>query len=305
MRICAIDIGTNTVQSLVADVRDGALTVVSDTEQFARLGQGVDAARRLAPEAMDRVVDRLARAQRIAEDLGAERTVLAATSASRDAANVADLQARVRRELGLDYAVIPGEEEAALSFTGALSVLPHMDAAAVVDIGGGSTEIATGTRSTGITARTSLNMGSVRLTERHVRTRPPSATAGTAAREEIQLAFEHAAPDLLRALEPVARGVLPLVATGSVARLVARLAGAGDLATPVPADAVTALRDRLLGATIEETLAIDPGVMAGREDVAAMAVVILDTVLRLTNAAHYLPTTGGLRHGLALRAASV
>ena len=86
MRICAIDVGTNTVQSVVADVAGGRLAVVADEERFARLGQGVDASRRLAPEAMDRAVACLAAAQQTAERLGAERVVIGATSASRDAA---------------------------------------------------------------------------------------------------------------------------------------------------------------------------------------------------------------------------
>ncbi|HEX8385933.1 MAG TPA: exopolyphosphatase, partial [Rubricoccaceae bacterium] len=176
MRVCAIDVGTNTVQSLVADVTaDGRLAVVEDEERFARLGQGVDASRRLAPEAMDRAVACLRAALDTAARLGAERVVVGATSASRDATNVADLVARVRRELGIEYRVLPGEAEAALSFRGALG--RWADApdgpVVVVDIGGGSTEVALGTRAAGVTARVSLDVGSVRLTERHFSIRPP------------------------------------------------------------------------------------------------------------------------------------
>ncbi len=182
MRLCAIDVGTNTVMSVVADVAGGRLEVVADEERFARLGQGVDASGRLAPEAMDRVLDRLAGAAATAERLGAERVVIGATSASRDASNVADLQARVRREMGLDYRVISGAEEAEASFRGALALLPGLDAALVVDIGGGSTEVARGTRAAGVTDRQSVDVGSVRLTERHFGVRPPGAPAVAAAR---------------------------------------------------------------------------------------------------------------------------
>ena len=289
MRLCAIDVGTNTVLSVVADVAGGRLTVVEDEERFARLGQGVDASGRLAPEAIDRVVDRLAAAQATAERLGAERTVIGATSASRDAANVGVLQARVRDELGLDYRVISGEAEAEASFRGALAMLPGVDAALVVDVGGGSTECALGTRAAGVTDRQSVDAGSVRLTERHFsEARPPSAAAVAAALEDAEAAY---------AAVGFERGEAPLVATGSVGRLVARLVGADDA---VSAAALRAWRDRLLALAPAEALAVAPDVLAGREDVAAAALLLLDAVLARFGADAYVHTTGGLRHGLAL-----
>ena len=221
MRLCAIDVGTNTVMSVVADVADGRLAVVADEERFARLGQGVDASGRLAPEAIDRVLDRLAGAKATADKLGAERVVIGATSASRDAANVGELQARVREELGLDYRVISGEEEAEASFRGALALLPHVDAALVVDVGGGSTEVALGTRAEGVTDRQSVDVGSVRLTERHFPERPPDGAAVAAALVDAEGAY---------ATVGFERGGAPLVATGSVGRLVGRLAGTASSA---------------------------------------------------------------------------
>lgn len=299
MRLCTIDVGTNTVLSLVADVHDGNLVVVADEERFARLGQGVDASGRLAPEAMDRVVDRLASACATAQRLGAERTLIGATSASRDAANVDVLQARVRRELGLDYAVLSGEREAALSFRGALALMPPaadggLDAAVVVDIGGGSTEVAVGHRDRGLSFRTSVNVGSVRLRERFV-TAPPA---------QAEAAAEQAVRDALSVV-PRAKVVgQPLVATGSVARLLARLAGVPGPVPYVSSAVVSEWRARLVGLTPAETLAIAPDVLAGREDVAAAAVLILDTLLDVFGASGYAATPGGLRHGLALDAAT-
>ena len=289
MRVCAIDVGTNTVMSVVADVAAGRLEVLADEERFARLGQGVDASGRLAPEAMDRVVDRLSGALATAERLGADRVVVAATSASRDASNVGELQARVRAELGLEYRVISGAHEAEASFRGALALLPDLDRALVVDIGGGSTEAALGTRAQGVTARQSVDLGSVRLTERHFSARPPSPAAVAGA--EADAGQSYARIDLERP-----DGV-PLVATGSVGRLVARLAGAEG---EVPLQAVETWRDRLLGLTTSETLAVAPAVLAGREDVAAAALLLLATALVRFDADAYVPTAGGLRHGLAL-----
>ena len=296
MRICAIDVGTNTVLSLVAEVEGGEIrAVLADEERFARLGQGVDASGRLHPDAMDRVVDRLGAAQATARRLGAERIVIGATSASRDAANVGDLVARVRDELGLDYQVIAGVEEAALSFRGALAALPDTEAAVVVDIGGGSTEIVSGTVSEGVAYRTSLDVGSVRLTERHFAERPPPPSALAAAEA-----------DVARAMATVPKGLadgLPFVATGSVARLFARLGGFDGEAPEVPHAVVSAWRERLAGLTPEAALAVAPDVLAGREDVAAAAVLVLDVVMRAVGADAYVATPGGLRYGLALAAA--
>ena len=290
MRICSIDVGTNTVVSLVADVEDGVLRVLADEERFARLGQGVDASGRLADEAMDRVVDRLAQAQATADRLGAERTVIAATSASRDASNVGDLQARVRDELGLDYRVISGVDEAALSFRGALAMRPALDGACVVDIGGGSTEIVAGTRNDGVRVRASLDVGSVRLTERHVAAYPltDDAVAGVVG-------------DVRAALAGVDRGAVegvPVVATGSVARW---LAGADEAASLAE---VAAWRDRIVALAPAEVLALAPDRLAGREDVVAASVLILHAVLEGLGADRYLATRGALRHGLALQAAA-
>ncbi len=292
MRLCAIDVGTNTVMSVVADVEGGVLEVVADEERFARLGQGVDANGRLAPEAMNRVVDRLAQALATAERLGVERVVIGATSASRDASNVGELQARVRRELGLEYRVVSGEEEASASFAGALAMLPDLEAALVVDIGGGSTEVARGTRAQGVTSRQSVNMGSVRLTERHLSVRPPSLEAVQHALTDAQSVYA----DL-----EVERGDVPLVATGSVGLLMARLAGLEG--GSVPASVVAQWRDRLLDLTPSQALAIAPDVLEGRQDVAAAALVLLHAALERFGADAYVPTHGGLRHGLALAAA--
>ena len=288
MRLCAIDVGTNTVMSVVADVADGHLVVIEEEERFARLGQGVDASGRLAPEAMDRVVDRLAGAKETAERLGAQRIVIGATSASRDATNVGDLQDRVRRELGLDYRILSGEEEAEATFRGALALLPDLHAALVVDIGGGSTEVALGTRSGGLAERQSVDVGSVRLTERHFAVRPPSPEAIAAALADASGALSGVGFE---------RGAMPLVATGSVGRLMARLAGEDDA---VSAEAVRQWRDRLLARTPAEALALSPDVLAGREDVAAAALLLLGAALTRFGASSYVPTAGGVRHGLAL-----
>ena len=289
MRICSIDVGTNTVVSVVADVEQGELTILADEERFARLGQGVDASGRLAPEAMDRVLDRLAQAQDTARQLDADLTVIAATSASRDASNVDELQERVRCELGLDYRVISGVEEAALSFRGALAMRPELEAACVVDIGGGSTEIVAGTQARGVTYRTSLDVGSVRLTERHIRTYPVTESTSSSIVSDVRAA--------LGGIELAEVSGTPVVVTGSVARL---LAGDGETATRAE---VAQWRQRVESRTPEQVLELAPDRLAGREDVVVTSVLILETILDVFGVEGYLATQGALRHGLALQAA--
>ena len=287
MRICSIDVGTNTVNSIVADVEGGRLTVLVDEERFARLGQGVDAAGRLAPEAMDRVVDCLASALARAARLSAERVVIGATSASRDAANVGDLQARVARELGLDYRVISGETEARLSFAGALALRPDLDRAVVLDVGGGSTEVVAGDRA-GIHTATSLDVGTVRLTERHGAVPPVDAATQRAVEADVEAALATLPPGVF------AHG--PLVGTGSTAKVAAHLAG-GDRVTP---EALARSRAHLATLAPEAIAALAPDVLTGREDVMVSALVLVETVLRVAGAPALLVSPGGLRHGLAL-----
>lgn len=289
MRICAIDVGTNTVVSVVADVEGDTLTVLADEERFARLGQGVDASGRLASEAMDRVVDRLAQAQATARQLEADRIVIAATSASRDAANVGELQARVRDELGLEYRVISGMEEAALSFRGALALRPDLAEACVIDIGGGSTEVVAGTRGDGMAYRTSLDVGSVRLTERHIRAYPVP--------EEAQARIVADVRDALASVERDAVVGRPVVATGSVARWMA-----GDEES-LSVEEVAVWSQRVTSRTPEQVLELAPDRLAGREDVVGTSVLILEAILRGFGAEGYLATHGAMRHGLALQTA--
>ncbi|OZC03573.1 hypothetical protein [Rubricoccus marinus] len=297
MRICAIDVGTNTVNSLVADLAHGRLVVLADDERFARLGQGVDRAGRLAPEAMDRVVDRLAQSLATARGLGVERVVIGATSASRDASNVGELQARVRDELGLDYAVITGADEARLSFLGALAMLPAVPRAVVFDVGGGSTEIASGARGAAPAFARSLNVGTVRLTERHGAV--PPVDPGLDGSGPLAAV----AADVRAALAEIPPEVWvdgPLVGTGSTAKVIAHLAGGSD----VPLAQIRASRERLATLSPEAITALAPDVMTGRADVALSALVIVQTILEASGAERFVASAGGLRHGLALEAAS-
>ena len=196
-RVAGIDCGTNSIRLLVADVDDqGRLTDLDRRMEVVRLGQGVDRTGRIAPEALERTLEAARRYAGVCADLGAERIRFVATSATRDAENRADFVDGVRAALGVEPEVIDGSEEAALSFRGATSVLAgkHPGPFLVVDIGGGSTEVVLGT--TSVVASHSMDIGCVRLTERHLHSDPPTPQEIAAASADVVAALDAAARDV-------------------------------------------------------------------------------------------------------------
>lgn len=190
MRVATIDIGTNSVLLLVAERREDVISPVIERATITRLGQGVDATRTLAPEAVRRTLDCLAR---YAEEIKAwrvDRIDVAGTSAMRDAAGGESFRLEAKSLLGVEPRVISGREEAELTFEGSMTGLGLTGPVTVVDVGGGSTEIVTGDVATGPDRAVSLDVGSVRLTERHVRTDPPTANEVLAVRQDVRLALE-------------------------------------------------------------------------------------------------------------------
>lgn len=180
MRVATVDIGTNTVLLLVAEQgAGGELSAVAERATITRLGEGVDRTRRLLAEAIERTVTCLDEYAAVVRELGAQRVAVVGTSAMRDAAGGEQLRAFVRDRLGVEARVVSGDEEARLTFRGALSGLPRGGDGdvAVFDIGGGSTEVVIGrvrTATPQLAYAASFDVGSVRLTERHVAHDPPS-----------------------------------------------------------------------------------------------------------------------------------
>jgi exopolyphosphatase/guanosine-5'-triphosphate,3'-diphosphate pyrophosphatase len=165
VRVAAIDQGTNTTRLLVADVVDGGLRELVRRTEITRLGEGVDERRRLLPLPVARVRNVLTDYRREAERLGAERTLLVATSAVRDAENGEAFLGEVEWSYGFATQLLTGDEEAALMLRGVGEIEPGT---LVLDIGGGSTELVT------LESRTSLDVGAVRLTERYLHSDPPT-----------------------------------------------------------------------------------------------------------------------------------
>ncbi|MEI9953891.1 MAG: exopolyphosphatase [Pseudomonadota bacterium] len=204
MRVATIDIGTNSVLLLVAESEGGALRPVLERATVTRLGEGVDRARRLLDAACERTLACLSEYAAQLAELSVSRLDAVGTSAMRDAAGGQEFAARAARILGVAPRVIDGNEEARLTFAGALSglsvlpvspaspVSPDAGKVTVFDIGGGSTEIVVGRLTASarqIDAAVSLNIGSVRLFERHVRSDPPTAAEMRAVQRDIALAL--------------------------------------------------------------------------------------------------------------------
>lgn len=212
MRVAAVDCGTNSVRLLVRDLPGDEL---HREMRIVRLGEGVDRTGFLAPQAISRTRDALAAYSEVCASLGVDKTRMVATSATRDASNRSEFVEMVVATLGVEPEVISGHEEAALSFRGATFGLAPADGPfLVMDIGGGSTELVLGT--TVVEAACSIDVGCVRLTERHLRSDPPTPAQIAAATADVDAA-------LLSALEvvPASRARTAVGLAGSVTTVAA------------------------------------------------------------------------------------
>ena len=207
MRVAVVDIGTNSTRLLIAEVdsASGSLEELRRHSRVTRLGAGVDAGGRLSEEASERVFAVLADYQAEIEELRCTANLAVLTSAVRDASNGAEFASRVREDYGLDARVLRGEEEAQLTFLGAMSGrAPAGEPTVVVDIGGGSTEFVVGAgRSAGF--HVSLLAGVVRMSERHIHTDPPAPAELQALAADVRATFLAGLPAAERT--PVRHGV--------------------------------------------------------------------------------------------------
>jgi exopolyphosphatase / guanosine-5'-triphosphate,3'-diphosphate pyrophosphatase len=304
-RVAAIDCGTNSIRLLVADLPApeagvaAPLTDVLRRMEIVRLGAGVDRTGRLAPQAIERTRVALADyAGQIAE-LRVDRVRMVATSASRDAANAADFTDMVRATIGVDPEVVSGDEEARLSFDGAVRGLPASEPAPylVVDIGGGSTEFVTGTQT--VDHAISMDIGCVRMTERHLVTDPPTAAEIAAAERDITAAVR-AALDVVPG-----RDAKTLVGLAGSVTTVAAIAMGLETYDPdrihharVSAADVARVTDDLLTASRAQRLAM-PVMHPGRADVIAAGALILRTVVSQSGASAVVASEHDILDGIA------
>ncbi|PSL37937.1 Ppx/GppA phosphatase [Labedella gwakjiensis] len=192
-RVAAYDCGTNSLRLLIADVIDGRLVDVVRDLDVVRLGQGVDRTGRFDDEALERTFASAERFAALCREHGVpgDRVRFAATSATRDASNREEFIRRITEIVGVAPEVITGDEEAALSFRGAASTAPERDGLTlVVDLGGGSTELVLGGDE--LESAFSMDIGSVRMTERHVHSDPPTLDEVEAVRSDVRAALAEA-----------------------------------------------------------------------------------------------------------------
>ncbi len=304
-RVAAVDCGTNSIRLLVADVDGGGaraeLRELDRRMEVVRLGEGVDRTGRLSSAALERTFAACERYARILGDLAVERVRFVATSASRDAGNRDAFAAGVRARLGVEPEVISGDEEAALSFAGATRELDRERFPApylVLDIGGGSTEFVLG--DVAPVAARSVDIGCVRLTERHLQSDP--ATPGEVARARADI---DAAITLAQQTVPLAEARTLVGLAGSVTTVAAMAldlpaydANAIHL-TRLVAENVRDVTARLLGATRLERGAL-PFMHPGRIDVIGAGALILAAVVERAGVEEVLVSEHDILDGIAL-----
>ncbi|MFF2774883.1 exopolyphosphatase [Streptomyces sp. NPDC058052] len=302
-RVAGIDCGTNSIRLLVADVdpETGHLVELDRRMLVVRLGQGVDRTGRLAPEALERTFAACREYAAVIEEFGAERIRFVATSASRDAENRQEFVDGVVEILGVEPEVITGDQEAEFSFTGATGELPDSETYLVVDIGGGSTEFVTGDRH--VEAARSVDIGCVRLTERHVRHDPPTAEEAEAIRADVRAALDLAAETV-----PLDTAGTLVGLAGSVTTIAAIALGLPGYDSEkihharIPAAQVAEIAGRLLASTHDERAAI-PAIHPGRVDVIVAGALVLQEIVERVGAAEVVVSEHDILDGIALSVA--
>lgn len=309
-RVAAIDCGTNSLRLLIADVSPatGELVELERTMEIVRLGQGVDRTGRFAAQALERTFGVCRRYAELIEAHGAQRIRFVATSASRDAANRDEFTSGVRDILGVEPEVVTGHQEAEFSFTGATRSLagrPDLPAPYLVaDIGGGSTELVVGERH--VQAARSVDIGCVRLTERHlVRdgavSDPPEPAAVDALRDDVEAALD------------VVAETVPLTAARTLVGLAGSVTTVAGIAldlrtydpaaihhTSVPRARVAEITRFLLSSTHAERAAI-PVMHPGRVDVIAAGAVILLAIMERSGADEVVVSEHDILDGIAVQ----
>ncbi len=290
MRVGAIDLGTNSTRLLIADVEDGRVEEVARDTTITRLGESVDERRKLLPTAVARVRNVLSGYRRELERLGAERVLVLATSSVRDAENGEAFLGEIEWSYGFTTRLLSGEEEAELTRRGVAGGRELDPDALVLDIGGGSTELITEGE------RASIDMGSVRLTERFLHSDPP-------AREQLDAAA-NGVRELLPDLQPrEAIGV-----AGTITSLAALELGEYDPERihgyRLSREAVEAQLERLASLPLAERREL-PGLDPDRAPVIVAGAVIVDQVMKRYGLDELEVSERDLLHGAALEAAQL
>jgi exopolyphosphatase/guanosine-5'-triphosphate,3'-diphosphate pyrophosphatase len=310
LRVATIDIGTNSVLLLVADTAEqGGLVATTERCEITRLGEGVDKAKTLLPQAIERTLACLRDYATTLGSLNVDALDVVGTSAMRDAGRgggdrASDFIRRATEILGVTPRVISGEEEASLTFAGGVLGLGLSGPLTAFDVGGGSTEVIRGLASqeaTTVQERASLDVGSVRLFERLVRADPPSVAELASVRDAVE--------QQLAELTPPPRGE-PLVGMAGTVTTLAAVTRAIDPydsarvhGLRISATEITATGRRLAAQSLAERQKI-AGLQPKRADVIPIGAIIVESVLRWAQADELIVSDRGVRWGLAMALAS-
>ncbi|HEX6764277.1 MAG TPA: Ppx/GppA phosphatase family protein [Polyangiaceae bacterium] len=304
MKVAAIDIGTNSVLLLIAETSpNGGLLPLVERATITRLGEGVDRTRALAPPAISRTLDCLSDYAKDLARHAPERLSIVGTSAMRDASGGPELADRAEELLGVRPLVISGQREAELTFRGTLSGLGLEGPVAVFDVGGGSTEIVVGTASDGnIASATSLDIGSVRLFERHVKSDPPSPSELDAVRTAV---------DRVLFAEPTIPGAATLVGVAGTVTTLAAIASAIDPydasrihGARLALETIRALAERLARLSLADRKKL-PGLDPRRADVIVAGSLLVERFVTWSRKPEIVVSNRGVRWGLAEELASL
>ena len=296
--VAAIDLGTNTVLMVVGRAcDDGRIEILDDVHQIARMGRGVDEHRRVQPDAIDRVCRMLSEYRQRAEALGVEYLCAFGTSALRDAANKTEVISTIQERVGVELVEVDGADEARLTFRGAAFGLDVPSRYGVIDIGGGSTEIAVGRDTGHVELSASADVGAVRVTERFFSQLPPSGGETRQATQMIASA--------LASLPSISSDIPIIGVAGTVTTLGAMDTGAASFddgklnGHKLSYDTISHMSDKLLQQTYEQIQAI-PQINAQRADIISAGALILRQFLAMGGHHQVMVSTRGIRYGLLL-----
>lgn len=297
-RVAAIDCGTNSIRLLIADINGDNFQELAREMEVVRLGQGVDATGAFDPEAIERTLTATRKYSEIIASKGVEKIRFCATSATRDASNRAIFIDGVREILGIEPEVIPGTEEAELSFIGATKVLSHATKPfLVVDIGGGSTEFVLGGDT--VEFAKSVNIGCVRMSERHFKKAPPTALSIQQAITDIDAAIAEAA-----CIVPIKESKTLIAVAGTATTVAAAALGLSEYdrqaihLSRIPTHKVLEIAQMYQLMDRNEIAAL--GYMhPGRVDVIAAGSLVLARVMLATGASEFVASETDILDGMA------
>ena len=297
-RVAAIDCGTNSIRLLIADITDGNFREIIREMEIVRLGQGVDATGQFDPEAVERTLSATRKYADLIRSKGVEKIRFCATSATRDASNREIFIDGVKEILGIEPEVIPGSEEAALSFIGATKELKHADAPyLVVDIGGGSTEFVLGTEE--VKYAKSVNIGCVRMAERHLKVSPPKPLDVQNAIADIDKAIFEASH-----IVPLTEAKTLIAVAGTATTVAAAALNLDQYdryaihLSRIPTERVLEVAQRFSLMKRDELAAL-PYMHPGRVDVITAGAIVLSRVMVASSANEFVASESDILDGMA------